>query len=193
MNKLNWISICFLVTIGSLFAQAQMAKMEKSPTVAGVLNQSVSSAEHDFVPAADAMPADKYSYAPTAGEFKGVRTFAQEVKHAATTNYLLGAVILWEKPPVEIGKSENGSDSIQSKEAIMKYLKDSFAYLHKAIGTITEKNMLEPIKAPWGSDTTRLSMAVLAAGHPFDHYGQMVEYLRSNGIIPPASRPRPHS
>jgi uncharacterized damage-inducible protein DinB len=193
MKALKVVSICCLVITCSALALAQMGGMEKPPTVASVLNQSISGAEHDFVPAAEAMPADKYSYAPTQGNFQGVRTFAQEIKHVATTNYLFGAAILGEKPPVEEGKSENGPDSIQSKQAIMKYLNDSFAYLHKAVSTINEKNMLEPIKAPWGSSTTRLAMAVLAAGHPFDHYGQMVEYLRSNGIVPPASRPQPQT
>ncbi len=191
MKRLSLISVFCLVITSSVLAVAQKSGMEKPATVAGVLNASLSGVENDFVPAAEAMPADKYSYAPSQGDFNGVRTFAEEVRHVATTNYVFGAVILGEKSPVEVGKSENGSVSIQSKPAITKYLKDSFAYLHKAFDTIDERNMLEPIKAPWGTDTTRLAMAVLAAGHPFDHYGQMVEYLRANGIVPPASRPRP--
>lgn len=187
MKKWRVVLVCGVVMACCALASAQA----QPATVASVFNDAVSSVEHDFIPAAEAMPANKYSYAPTKGNFKGVRTFAQEVKHVATTNYLLGAVILGEKPPVEIGKSENGSDSIQGKEAILKYLKDSFAYLHKAMDSINQQNMVEPIKAPWGRDTNRLAMAVLASGHPFDHYGQMVEYLRSNAIVPPASQPRP--
>lgn len=134
------------------------------------------------------MPEDKYSYAPTNGEFKGVRTFAQQVKHVAAVNYMIGAAILGEKPPLELG-SENGPDSISSKADIVKFIKDSFVYLHKAVGSVNEKNMLEPIKSPFGEgQTTRLGLSSMAVSHCFDHYGQMVEYLRSNGIVPPASR-----
>jgi len=71
----------------------------------------------------------------------------------------------------------------------VKFLKDSFAYAHKAVRTIDEGNQVSPIKSPFGSGTTtRLGMAVLIVGHCFDHYGQLVEYLRLNGIVPPASR-----
>jgi hypothetical protein len=84
---------------------------------------------------------------------------------------------------------ENGPDSIKSKADIMKYLKDSFAYLHKAAGSVNETNQVTPIKSPFGDgNATRLGLAVGAVGHSFDHYGQMVEYLRMNGIVPPASR-----
>ena len=71
----------------------------------------------------------------------------------------------------------------------MKFLNDSFAYLHKAMATIDEKNVVEPLKSPFGEGTvTRLGMTTLTVGHCGNHYGQMVEYLRMNGIIPPASR-----
>lgn len=137
------------------------------------------------------MPEDKYSYAPTNGEFKGVRTFAQEVKHVAAANYLFGAGILGEKkPPVDVG-GENGPDSMTSKADIDKFLKDSFAYLHKAMASVSQQNELDMIDTFFGGKVPRLSFASFAVAHPLDHYGQMVEYLRSNGIIPPASRPQP--
>ena len=189
MSKKNWLFASLLLLFCGSFAWAQGMKMDEPATVTTVLNHAITSVEGEFVPAAEAMPEDKYSYAPTAGDFKGVRTFAQQVKHVATANYEFGAVIMEVKSPVDGGPDENGPDSVKSKAEIMKYLKDSFTYLHKAISSIDEKNMVMPIKNPWGkSPLTRLQIAVLAAGHPFDHYGQMVEYLRSNGIIPPASR-----
>jgi hypothetical protein len=177
----------FLLTAGSL-ALAQDAKPAEHRTIAQVLDRGVSGVESEFVSAADAMPEDKYSFAPTSGEFKGVRTFAQQVKHVAAVNYLVGAAVLEEKPPVELG-SENGPDSVKTKADIEKFLKDSFAYVHKAVGTINDGNLLNPIKSPFGQGaTTRLGMATLIVGHCFDHYGQMVEYLRMNSIVPPASR-----
>ncbi|HYL16814.1 MAG TPA: DinB family protein [Terriglobales bacterium] len=180
--------VLFLLMIASLgFAQASKPAGEK-PTIADVLDRSVSNLENDFVPAADAMPEDKYTFAPTNGEFKGVRTFAQQVKHVAAANYMIGAAVLGEKPPVELG-GENGPDSMTAKGAIVKFTKDSFAYAHKAVATVNDKNLTLPIKSPFGDGTTtRLSMASSIVWHGFDHYGQKVEYLRMNGIIPPASR-----
>ncbi len=163
-------------------------KTEAKPTFASVLDHQLSSVEKTVTGAADAMPEAKYDFAPTQGEFKGVRTFGLEVKHMAVANYALGAGILGEKPPIDLG-GPNGPASIKSKAEIMKFLGDSFVYAHKAINSITEANVLEPIKAPFGNAmTTRLGIGVSLVSHPFDHYGQMVEYLRMNNIIPPASR-----
>ena len=154
-----------------------------------MLNSQLSGVEGELVPAAEAMGADKFSFAPMQGEFKGVRNFGSQVKHIATVNYMIGAAILGSKPPLDLGAGEDGPANIKSKDEIVKYLKDSFAYLHKAYDSITEGNILEPISAPWGKDkTTRLALAVIGVSHPFDHYGQIVEYLRMNSIIPPASR-----
>lgn len=188
MKTMRWMFALMLLLAGSGMALAQDAKPAEHRTIAQVMDRAVSGVENEFVSAADAMPEDKYSFAPTIGEFKGVRTFAQQVKHVAAVNYMVGAAILEEKPPVELG-SENGPDAVKTKADIMKFLKDSFAYVHKATATISEGNLLNPIKSPFGSGTTtRLGMSTLIVGHCFDHYGQMVEYLRMNGIVPPASR-----
>jgi uncharacterized damage-inducible protein DinB len=134
------------------------------------------------------MPENKFGFAPTGGEFKGVRTFGQQIKHVAAVNYELGAAILEEKPPVDIG-DESGPASITGKAEILKYLNESFAYVHKAVQSINEKNLVGTVRSPFGEGTvTRLGLATTVAWHGFDHYGQMVEYLRMNGIVPPASR-----
>jgi hypothetical protein len=185
MNRMKSVVPCIVLL--ACAAWGQMAKSEPK-SVSQVLDGAIKNVEGEFVSAADAMPEDKYSFAPTNGEFKGVRTFGEQVKHVAAVNYMVGAVILGEKPPVELG-GENGPNSIKTKAEIMKFIKDSFAYAHKAAAAIDEKNMLEPIKNPFGEgETTRLGMATVFAWHSFDHYGQMVEYLRMNGIVPPASR-----
>ena len=188
MKHVTWLFAAVLLLAGCSFAQAQDAKPAEHHTIAQVLDRGVTGVENEFVPAVDAMPEDKYSFAPTNGEFKGVRTFAQQVKHVAAVNYMIAASILEEKPPVELG-GENGPDSMKTKADIEKFIKDSFVYVHKAVGTINEGNLLNPIKSPFGEGkTTRLGMATLIVGHCFDHYGQMVEYLRMNSIVPPASR-----
>lgn len=178
--------VFLLSAAGPLLAQA--SKPETPKNVTQILDRSVAGVEREFVPAAEAMSEDKFAFAPSNGEFKGVRTFAQQVKHVAAVNYLVASAILGEKPPLDLG-GENGPDSVKSKEEVVKFAKDSFAYVHKAVGSINEKNAAGAIKSPFGDgSTTRLSMAVLIVGHVMDHYGQMVEYLRMNGIIPPASR-----
>ena len=143
-----------------------------------------------FIGAAEAMPEDKFDFAPSQGEFKGVKTFAQQVKHVSAVNFFLGAQILGEKPPAEVGNPEMGPDSLKTKAEIVKYMKDSFAYARKAIQTITAQNGSRSVKNPFGQgpDMTPIGMATLLAFHGMDHYGQMVEYLRMNGIVPPASR-----
>jgi uncharacterized damage-inducible protein DinB len=167
---------------------AQTSKQETPKNVTQVLDRSVSGVEREFVPAVEAMPEDKFAFAPSSGEFKGVRTFAQQAKHVAAVNYLVGSAILGEKPPLELG-GENGPDSVKTKDEIVKFAKDSFAYVHKAVASVNEQNAAGAIKSPFGEGmTTRLGMSVLIVGHVMDHYGQMVEYLRMNGIVPPASR-----
>lgn len=186
MKKVKWMFASLLLLAGCSVAMAQAAT--PAATAGQALDGYIKGVESEFVPAADAMPEDKYSFAPTAGEFKGVRTFAQQVKHVAAVNYIVAAAILGEKAPVETG-GENGPDSIKTKADIMQFLKDSFAYVHKAASSMGEKNALELVKSPFGDNkVTRLGMAALIPGHCFDHYGQMVVYLRMNGIIPPASR-----
>jgi uncharacterized damage-inducible protein DinB len=178
-----------ILAFAALGAAAQQKGMkEEHRTVTQVLDHSISSMEHEFTSAAEAMPEDKFAYAPTTGEFKGVRNFGEQIKHVAAVNYIFGAAILSEKVPVDVG-DESGPESLKTKAEILSYLKDSFVYVHKAIATINDKNLVEPLRSPFGEGTiTRLGVATSVVGHGFDHYGQMVEYLRQNGIVPPASR-----
>jgi len=187
MKKKQVLVACSVLVLTMAAAQAGKAKEEKR-SVTQVLDRTVSNLEHEFTPAADAMPEDKFGFAPSDGEFKGARTFAQQIKHVAAVNYELGAAILQEKPPVDIG-DESGPASITSKADILKYLKESFEYVHKAIATINEKNLTKTVRSPFGEGSvTRLGLATSVAAHGFDHYGQMAVYLRMNGIVPPASR-----
>jgi hypothetical protein len=135
------------------------------------------------------MPADKYSFAPSNGEFKGVRTFGQQLKHAAAANYILAASALGEKAPADAG-DETGPDSVRTKDEIIAYLMASFDALHKAAAIIDTNNIEVngPPISPLQSGGTRLGLVVEALLHSANHYGQMVEYLRMNGAVPPASR-----
>ncbi len=172
-----------------LFSTAALTFAADQPSFAKVFGNDLKSAEGEIVSLAEAMPADKYNFAPTAGEFTGVRTFALQMRHIAAVNYEVAAAILGEKDPVEMGKSENGPDTLDNKDAIVKFLKDSFTYGHKAINSITAENVLGDVKSPFGGKpTTRASLATILTWHSFDHYGQAVVYARMNGVVPPASR-----
>jgi hypothetical protein len=188
MKSLNWLLVLALLLVGSNSARAQNNQPVPIHTVSQALDYWITNTENEVVPAAGAMPEAKYSFAPTAGEFTGVRTFAEQIKHLAANNYRMAAYILDQTPTPEQG-SETGPDTVQSKAQIMGYLKGSFVALHRAMAAIDEANMLEPMAAaPSPRQRTRLQLAVDAVAHSSNHYGQMVEYLRMNGIIPPASR-----
>jgi uncharacterized damage-inducible protein DinB len=149
------------------------------------------SVERQITSAAEAMPADKYGFVPTEGEFKGVRSFGQQVKHLAATNHILAAAALGEDPPPDAG-DEAGPEAVRTKAEILDYLHSSFVHLGQAVDAIGSTNTAvkaSPISPLPASGTTRLGLAVEALIHAFDHYGQMVEYLRMNGVVPPASRP----
>ena len=174
-------------------APAPASAPAAEPTVGVAMDSVYQWVPAQFIGVAEAMPEDKFNYAPTQGEFKGVKTFAQQVKHVSAVNFALGAMILGEKPPAEVGNPEMGPDGLKTKTEIVKYMHDSFAYARKAIQSITAQNGSRSIKNPFGQgpDFTAIGMATLLSFHGMDHYGQMVEYLRTNGIVPPASRPKP--
>jgi DinB superfamily len=174
-------------------APAPAAAPSAEPTVGAAMDATYQWVPMQFVGAAEAMPADKFDWAPTQGEFKGVKTFAQQVKHVAAVNFVFGAIILGEKPQVDMANIEMGPDNLKTKAEIVNYLKDSFAYARKAIQSITAQNGSRSIKNPFGPgpDFTAIGVATLLSFHGMDHYGQMAEYLRMNGIVPPASRPKP--
>jgi hypothetical protein len=156
-------------------------------TIGQIHDRELSTLEHELIPLAEAMPADKYDFAPTQGAFKGVRTFGQQMSHVASVMYSISGTVLGEKPPADVGTGENGPDSLKGKDAIVKYLKDAFAYSHKAMKSLTDLNFVEMVPA-YGHKAPRGQVASELVWHGFDHYGQAVVYARMNNIIPPASR-----
>jgi uncharacterized damage-inducible protein DinB len=215
MKQLNWILPCLLWATGTCTLRAQTPARNQPAFVAQAANavsqprsgetDSTLSAQREkralqvlfkslqshVVSVADAMPADKYGFAPTDGEFKGVRTFGQQLKHLAATNHILAAAALGEEPPADAG-DETGPETVRTKAEILDYLNSSFAHLSKAVDAIGDSSIAvrpSPISPLSATTVTRLSLIVEALVHTYDHYGQMVEYLRMNGVVPPASRP----
>ena len=171
----------------SLFVPRVIASPDQTaPSIASVVDHSVSSIEKRVVGAAEAMPEEKYGFVPTNGEFKGVMSFGDQIKHVADDNYGGYAFVLGEKPP-----PNSDATHITSKADILTYLRASFAFAHRAAAALTVENVVAPAPLSDGRPYTRLAAVIEELGHAENHYGQIVEYLRMNGIIPPASRPQP--
>jgi len=199
MQKMKSILVFALwLTSGTVLAQVRQQRVDAKEAASldaerekHALQVLAKLTEKVIVSAADAMPADKYGFSPTDGEFKGVRTFGQMVKHLSATNYILAAAALGEEPPADAG-DELGPEAVRTKAEILNYLNGSFARLDLAIEGIGQNNTpvkSSPISPLKSAEATRLALVVESLVHAFDHYGQMVEYLRMNGVVPPASRP----
>lgn len=199
MQKMRWMTVLVVgLAACNLVAQAvpQVVEAKGSAPLDAMREkhalQSLSEiAEKLIIPAVDAMPADKFGFAPTDGEFKGVRTFGQIVKHLSATNHILAAAALGEEPPAD-ADDEVGPEAVRTKAEILDYLKGSFAHLSQAIEAIGQANPpvnSSPISPLKKAEVTRSALVVESLMHACDHYGQIVEYLRMNGVVPPASRP----
>jgi hypothetical protein len=199
MQKTKWITVLVLwLAAGSLWAQTvpQVVDTKNDASLDArqekrALESLLKIVEKEIISTVDAMPADKFGFAPTDGEFKGVRTFGQMVKHFSATNHILAAAALGEEPPAEAG-DELGPESVRTKAEILTYLKGSFVHLDKAVEAIGQTNIpvnASPISPLKRGEVTRLALITETLLHAYDHYGQLVEYLRMNGVVPPASRP----
>jgi uncharacterized damage-inducible protein DinB len=163
-----------------LIAQSTPASGGAQVAPAQVYGKLLGSIEAEVVEAAEAMPAEKYDFVPSTGEFKTVRTFGQQVKHLAQANYYYFSK-MGSKPTADV----KAIDKLTGKDEIVHALKDSFAFGHQSIDSMTAQNAFESIDS---KQATRAGLATAVLAHANDHYGQMVIYLRMNGIIPPASR-----
>jgi hypothetical protein len=174
------------------------AGMSKKETIASAFLRGLHFQEYEVRSTAEAMPEEKYGYRPAEGKFKNekpefgpaeVRTFAEQVKHVACSNFAFAAEFDGQKPPDACDKG--GPSPAKSKKELLIYLRDSFAAIRKSLGAIDAKNMFDPIEGPYAGPNTRLGLATVVIWHNADHYGQMTLHLRLDGIVPPASRGNP--
>lgn len=125
---------------------------------------------------AEQMPEEKYGFKPT----EGVRSFGQIVGHVADSGYVFCSMALGEKnprPQVEKNKT--------TKAELIAALKESFAYCDKAYA-MDEAKAAEMIKL-MGKDAPRFGALHVNNVHGSEHYGNLVTYLRMNGLVPPTS------
>jgi len=178
-----------LLTAACLAFAVPSRAQERSTPLADPMADTVAQyfvmVQRQFVSLADAMPADKWSFAPKDGQFKGVRTFAEQVKHVACANYAFFNQVERKTPPESC--ETGGPSPAKTKPELMQYLRESFAYATQVMRQLTPANAMDRVEGPYGGPTTRLGISTLAVWHATDHYGQLVVYLRMNGIVPPAS------
>jgi DinB superfamily len=167
-----------------LVALPTVAQQQASPakTVPDSINYMWKMVESDFTSLAEAMPEDKWNFKPTQGAFTDGRTFGEQVKHVACANEAWAKKLRGEKPP----------DHCDTGVRIRQRRKPRFwlTCTKRMDGEIAKSkldNLMAPMKGPYAGDD-RLEVLNSALWHISDHYGQLVEYVRMNGIVPPASR-----
>jgi hypothetical protein len=178
-----------LAVAACLTIPARAASQEQVDPLAAPVAQQFTTIAESFIALADAMPAERFAFKPTNGEFKNVRTFGEQVKHVACTNFAIFNEIEKKEPPPFCGSG--GPHPATTKAELMAYLRDSFTYAGRVLRRMTPSNALEPAGGPYGGMSTRLGLATLAIWHASDHYGQLAVYLRMNGVMPPDSQPAP--
>ena len=181
-----FLAVAIVAVMSGPAVELPQSTPPREATMASTIGQWWDLLEQQFIAVAEAMPEDKWSFAPRDGAFDGVRTFGEQVKHVACGNF--GFFLEIEKKTPPVGCGTGGPDPAKTKAEIMKYLRASFAYAGSVLKQITPANALEPASGPYGGDSTRLGLSTLAVWHASDHYGQLVVYLRMNGIVPPPSR-----
>jgi uncharacterized damage-inducible protein DinB len=130
--------------------------------------------------AAEAMPEDKYGYRPT----QDVDTFGEQLKHAA----LAMKVLLANAEGKTVSLKDAGTEPLKTKAEIIALLRKVAAEGAAVIGRVAGKNDAQVVQSQFFGKTTRRFLLIQAIAHNNNHYGQLVFYLRLNGIVPPASR-----
>jgi uncharacterized damage-inducible protein DinB len=197
MNLLRSASILLIcssalaITAESKTAQQSGAKQapqhDSTPkSLAASVADPLEYAGDDLLGVAQAMPEDKYSFIPTSGKFDDARSFAEQIKHVACAQFAFFNEFEGKKPPTDCEKG--GHDPAKTKAELIKYLQDSFAYSNRVLATLTMQNALDRVEGRYAGPNTKLGISVVAVWHITDHYGQLIEYLRMNGIVPPTTQ-----
>ena len=137
-----------------------------------------------LIRAAEKMPEEHYAFKPT----KDVRSFGQLVGHLADASFGFCAAAAGEKPPMG-GFDGSLEKSKTTKADLQKALADSFAYCDKVYTNMTDATATTMVKGFWG-DLPALSVLSFNTAHDFEHYGNIVTYMRLKEVVPPSSEPR---
>ena len=175
-------------TTGSAASSTTTSQTTSAKTSFPAANNALLSVfEQQVMAVAKAMPAEKYDFTPASlnipgAKYDGVRTFSSQVKHIAQANYFFFSTATGVKPTADV----KAIGSLKTKDEIVNALAQSFTFAHTALPSLTAENQNDPVDAD--GMKTKGTLAAFAVAHGYDHYGQMVEYLRLNGIMPPGSK-----
>ena len=178
----------YRVAVWLVMISAADAQPKAPTTVSGSVGVTLRLVEGNLIGAAEAMPESKFDYIPKDGTFKDARSFGEQLKHAACAQIGFFNEIEGKTPPEHCEKG--GPSKAHTKAEVIAYLKESFDYGNRVLPSI-DANPMEQISGPYGGTNTKLGMVVLAVWHLADHYGQLVLYLRMNGVVPPATTSYP--
>ena len=169
------ILVLLLVLVATGIGQESKtaSQLSQPETLTSALDLQINGIEKLVLDVAEAMPEDKFNFSPESlkipgAEYKGVRTFAGQLKHIAASNYLIWSSLTADKLPEDF-KDGSGPENVKTKAEIIKFLKDSFALGHRAAATLTPQNMLES-----SGRSSRLNRATFGVAHAYNHYGQMI-------------------
>lgn len=164
-----------------LAALATLVLLPAAATAQGVaaISPLYDQAKDNITKSADQMPEANYSFKPT----PAVRSYGQLIGHVANSNFMICATVKGEKSPVASEDFEKAT----SKAAVMKALKDSYAYCDP-IYKMADAAFSAPAEL-FGIKMTRLGFAMLEVTHNWEHYGNIVTYLRLKSMVPPSSQP----
>ena len=172
MHRSVQLAVAFAITGGMTVISAQT-----SPLSADV-KKDYRTVRDYFIRAAEQMPEADYGFKPS----PEVRTFAQQVAHVADDQYNLCAPAKGETRKAEYRALEN---TLTKKADLIAALKDAFAYCDRVYDVLTDSSGAEP---SLGHDRNRFSMLNWNLWHTWEHYGNIVVYLRMKGIVPPSSQ-----
>jgi hypothetical protein len=169
----------FVALLCSTAMLAQQASTPVANPVATTVKTQLPRFSKNMVGAADAMPADKYSFKPT----PEMNTFGHLVLHSLQANNNLCSKISGGAAP-EVTLTDT-----DAKEKLVAGLKASFDFCTTALASADDSKLGEPITLGPNRQTTRAGVMILLSDEWFDHYGTQAVYLRLNGILPPSAQP----
>jgi uncharacterized damage-inducible protein DinB len=178
------------VVLASLAAASAAAQGQQDPLTAA-LKRQFDGVSRNVKEAAEKMPEDKFAFQAT----KDVRTFGGFVGHVANAQYAQCARAKGEANP-----NKDDFEKVTGKSALVKAITSANEYCAGVFTGASDKWMLETVSVGQGANASQVPRAAILAGntsHSNEHYGNLVTYMRLNGLVPPsterAQAPRPPS
>ncbi|MBS1841926.1 MAG: DinB family protein [Acidobacteria bacterium] len=177
-------SFAFLALAPTLsFAQAAPAAAPSTTPVADALRDGLARSSKRITAAAEAMPADKFSFKPTPDQ----STFAHLTIHIAESNYLFCSKVSGTAAPEGAKLTE-----ADGKDKLVAAVKNSFEFCSTALAKVDDSHLGDQIPLFGGHNVSRAGVILILSGSWADHYGAQAMYLRLNGVVPPTAQPAAH-